>query len=179
MLRILTAGLLAGLSMFVFGVVEHMAFEWETRTLLSLAADPQSRLLETLKSPEFEPGMYGFPANKADAGKEPSGILLLWPRSAAEIEPRQLLGEFLAGLVACTFAAWIVSQLSDQCQFWQRWRVVLVTGLIGWLAINTSYWLWYRFSWEFTRDSLYCALLEWSSSGLIIAAIVRSENSEG
>jgi hypothetical protein len=175
MLRVLTAGLLAGLSMFVIGAVEHMAFEWETRTWSSLAADPQSKLLETLKSPEIAPGMYSFPANEADAGKEPSGILLLWPRSAAEIEPRQLLGEFLSGYIACTFAAWIVSQLSERCSFWQRWRVVLVTGLIGWLAITASYWLWYRFSWEFTRDSLYCTLLEWSTSGLIIAAIVREE----
>jgi hypothetical protein len=87
--------------------------------------------------------------------------------------PMQLGGEFATNVFAALLAAAIVAMLRPDAGFAGRWAAVFLMGLITWVSINASYFLWYRFPLLWVRDELFCALMEWAAAGIVIAAIVR------
>lgn len=183
-IRVLLAGLLAGLLVFVTGAIEHAVLGWSDRAMIALPAEKS--FIEALKTHNLKPGMFSFP-DKAEAGTAegyeqlnekykagPSGMLIIHPTGEDMMGPKELGSEFLTNVLAGLLAAWLVSHMAAGATFGQRWQVGPIVGLIAWLSIAASYGIWYRFPWEFVRDELLCVLVDWSIAGLAIAAIVQS-----
>ncbi len=189
MLRILLAGVLAGAVMFGCGAVAHMAFQWEDSK--RQAIPDEDAFLKQVRAKGLKPGLYSFPehhslqqappdkqaaAHKALEEKYkagPNGQLLLGPTGEEMMGATQLGGEAGTNMAACLLAAFILSSLAPGTGFFKRWLIALLIGLCGWLSIETSKHLWYRFPWDYTQDALYCTLFEWGVAGLVLAAIAR------
>jgi hypothetical protein len=188
-LRVLVAGIVAGLLVFCAGAFEHMVLNWGDRAMSSLPSE--TALVEFVRGQSLEPGIYGFPDAPPDfydlpadeqerIGNElnerykagPNGLLIIGPTGQDMMGPAQLGGEIATNIAGGLIAAWIVSLLGQSC-FGTRWLTVMLLGLFGWLSISASHYLWYRFPPAFIRDELFAAVLEWGLAGLVIAAIVK------
>ncbi len=184
--RILVAGIVGGLLLFVMGAVNHTVLGLQTRTFRNV---PESAtFIEHLSDRKLPHGMYVFPdmptaEQQSDAAKwkelnerykaGPSGLLLVDHTGEDMMSLKQLALEFATNVLAATMAAWIVSLMAVEVGIGRRWFAVLLIGLITWLSISASYGIWYRFPHDFVHDDLFCAGLEWAVAGVAIAAIVR------
>ena len=189
-LRILLAGIVGGMLIFVMGATNHMAFHLLDRTFRNIPEpDPFSDQLEfseQVKRHNLDHGFYVFPGmptkeeQKADAkmaawndryAAGPSGMLLIVHRGPLLMG--ELMGkEFASNFIAAILASWIISLAGSDVGFARRWLAAVVIGLIGWFSFIASYGIWYRFPHDFVHDEL-ARLLEWGAAGLAIAAIVR------
>jgi hypothetical protein len=176
--------------MFGAGFAEHMLLGWVGRTMKRPAE--QSTLAEDFKKHFPSEGIYAFPmmpegveklskdemtkawetANE-EYKKGPSAFVSVAPTGQDMMSPMQLGGEFASNFVAAFLAAIIVALMRPEVGFAGRWAAVFLIGIITWVAVNASYFLWYRFSWQFVQDELFCTMVEWAVAGIVIAAIVR------
>jgi hypothetical protein len=184
-LRILLAGIVGGILIFIMGATNHMAFHLLDRTFKNLP-EPDT-FSEQLKTRDLNHGFFLFPGMPtAEEQKDeatmaawndryaagPSGMLLIvhrGPLLMGELMGKELASNFIAALLA----AWIISLAGSDVGFFRRWLAAVVIGLIGWFSFIASYGIWYRFPHDFVHDEALCALLEWSVAGIAIAAIVH------
>jgi hypothetical protein len=187
--RVLAAGIVAGLLVFGAGAFEHMVLGWSARTMSTLPSETAAA--DFVRGQKLEPGIYGFPdhpANLSDLSAEekervmnevndrykagPNGWIIVGPTGEDMMGGKQFGGEIASNILGALIAAGIVSLLAPR-GFAVRWAVVVLMGIFGWLSISASHYLWYRFPGLWVRDELLAALLEWGVAGLAIAAIVR------
>jgi hypothetical protein len=185
MIRILIAGVLGGIVAFVCGAVEHMVFQWQDRHFK--AVPNETAFAKWLKDEKLEAGIYAFPYGDENAMKDekayaefnerykngPNGILLMGPTGRDMMTFRELGLEALTVIAVALIAAWILTLLAPGTDYFQRWRVVALIGLTGWLSISASHGIWYRFPDAFVWDELFCAIFEWGVAGLVIAAVAK------
>jgi len=184
--RILIAGLLGGILVFLMGFVSHAVFDLQGRTMLNVP--DQSSFEAYIRSHELKHGLYVFPdiptaADQKDAAKMatinerykagPSGLLLIAHTGEDMMGPGTLGKELATNVIAALIASWIVSLFSAEVGFVRRCLAVLLMGVFAWFSIAASYGIWYRFPHDFIHDEFFCTLLEWSVAGFAIAAIVR------
>jgi hypothetical protein len=187
LVRVLIAGVVGGILVFIMGAVEHAALGLQSRTMLRVP-DEQT-FIEHLKSRNLKPGLYDFPAMPANVKEKdqaklydeinarykagPAGLLLIAPTGEDMMGAKTLGLEWASNTIAAMLVAWIVSLMGADTGFLRRWLSVVAIGVVGWLSLTASYGIWYRFPHAFCHDELYCVLLEWVVAGLAIAAIVR------
>jgi hypothetical protein len=185
--RILIAGIVGGILVFVMGAVNHMVLGLQGRTMSNLA--DEASLVATIKVSGVKPGLYMFPglpskAQQPDQAKAmtelnerykagPAGLLLIAPTGEDMMGAKTLGLEWATDTIAALLVAWIVSLMASDVGFVRRWIAVVAIGAVAWLSLTASYGIWYRFPHAFVHDELYCALLEWGVAGLAIAAIAR------
>jgi len=184
-LRILIAGFVGGVLIFVTGAMNHMAFHLLDRTFKNI---PElDAFSEQLKTRNLDHGFYVFPGMPTEEEQKdeakmaawneryaagPSGMLLIV--HSGPLLMGELLGkEFATNTIAALLAAWVISLAGPDVGFGRRWLAAVAIGLIGWFSFIASYGIWYRFPHDFVHDEALCALLEWSVAGAAIAAIVR------
>jgi hypothetical protein len=105
--------------------------------------------------------------------KGPAALVVVAPTGQDAMGPMQLGGEFATNVFCALLAAAIVAMIRPDAGFAGRWAAVFLMGLMTWVAINASYYLWYRFPLLWVRDELLCTMTEWAVAGIAIAAIVR------
>jgi hypothetical protein len=185
--RILIAGIVGGILVFVMGAVNHMVLGLQGRTMSSIANEPT--FIEHLKGRNLKPGLYSFPEVPANAAEQdqakvyaevnerykagPAGLLLIAPTGEDMMGAKTLGLEWATDTLAALLVAWIVSLMASDVSFVRRWIAVVAIGGVAWLSLTASYGIWYRFPHAFVDDELYCVLLEWGVAGLAIAAIAR------
>lgn len=187
MLRVIIAGVAAGVAVFFAGFVDHEIFNWSARSFSRLKDEAAVSELIAKKIPDA--GIYGVPQMsedydklKGDAKKKeddrvgelykkgPVATIIVAPTGQEMMSARELGGEAISNIAAALLVAWMVSQ-SASSQFVCRWLMSFAFGLASWLSIGASHYLWYRFPWAFERDELFCSLFEWAVAGLVIAAV--------
>jgi hypothetical protein len=183
MLRVLIAGVLGGIAMFVWTSIAHVAtplgrigFSQITNEAPVLAA-MQSAMAD-------KPGLYFFPwVDPADPNMEknyqekmranPSGLILYRPPSANEgMTPVQLAEEFSKELVQTLIAAFLLS-LTTLGAYIARVGFVALIGVSAGIATNVSYFIWFGFPWDYTAAYASIEIIGGLVAGLVIAAIVR------
>ncbi len=190
MIRVIIAGVLGGIAMFIGGAFSHMFLELESRSFHRLPDENAAR--DFTIGQGLQAGAYGFPAvaenfNKmtpAEQGIEydrvnaafrtgPAGYIFIAPTGEDLMGTKQLAGEFIADVLAATLAAFIASHLSTLTSFARRWLLIVLIAPIAWLSLTASFVLWYRFPMTFIQDGFFAALIEWTVAGAVIAAVVR------
>jgi hypothetical protein len=177
---------IGGALMFVGGYVEHGILGWVGRQIKSPA--DEASLNEDFKKHFPADGVYALPPVPPDMEKltaeqktayneaykkGPSALVVVAPTGQDMMGPMQLGGEFATCAVAALLAAIIVALMRPEVGFAGRWSAVFLIGIITWLSVNASYYLWYRYPWPWVQDELFCAMVEWAAAGIAIAAIVR------
>jgi hypothetical protein len=173
MLRIILAGLLGGLAMYVWSSIAHVATplgEMGISTIkneAAVTAPMQAELGETK-------GFYKFPA-AAMAGKPasgPGGVLVYWGSQPSEMSASTLASEAVVEIAEAIVAAIILSTVA-LTGYLARVGVVTLVGVCAVLSTNPSYWIWYKFPTDYTLAAILIDLIGYIVAGLVIAAILR------
>lgn len=185
MKRTLLAGILAGIVVFVFSAILHMATPIGHMGLKSLPAE--DAVLAAMRAGIPDAGLYFFPGmdvTKTPTEAEqkawteryvagPTGLLVYSPGGKPPMMPRQLVVELLADIVAACLAAWIVGQTAGR--FGRKVLIVLLLGVFVWLAESVSLWNWYGFPDAWAVADLIDQAGGWLVGGFVIAAMQRTK----
>lgn len=172
MLRILIAGILGGVAMYVWSSVAHIATPLGQ---MGISTMPNEAPVTAAMQANLggKPGLYMFPA-AAMAGKTvagPSGILVYQDQST-EMTPSTLASEAVVEILEAIVAAFLLS-FAALTGYWSRVGFVSLVGLAAVLSTNPSYWIWYKYPASYTLAAMVIDLVGYVVAGLVIAAILR------
>jgi hypothetical protein len=177
-MRILIAGLLGAIAMFVWTSIAH------TMTPLAYTGFSQmpneKAVLDVMhQSIGDKATLYFFPwvdpkdpnvmTKQTELRKtNPHGLLLYAPPSAApEDMTPMMIKEFVKELIQTLIAAFIVSGMA--AAFFNRVIAVTLIGVSAGLATNASYWIWYGFPLDYTLAQIIIEVVGAFVAGLAIA----------
>lgn len=188
MTRILIAGVLGGLAMFVWTSFAHIA------TPLGWAGfqtvKDEAALNTMLKTLGDRPGLYIFPGMDVHAKDQnaemkrvematkvnPSGLLLYRPvGQGVEMQPSTMLSELVKEIVVCLIAAFLLTTTSLP-KLWERAGFVAAIGAVASLETNASYRIWYGFPSDFTAAAILMSFVGYIIAGFVIGFIVKPRN---
>ena len=190
--RILLAGILGGIAMFIWSFVAH--------DLLPLGEigmrqfDNEDHVLGTLKTDLGDAaGIYHFPGHMAGpnatrqeraeaikramekAASGPSGILIY--HSNRQFSFGKLLGvEFTTELLEAILAVFVLSQTGIQ-SFVGRIGFVLVVGILAAMTTNIPYWNWYGFHSHYTAAYMFTEIVGFLLVGIVAALLLPKPRS--
>ena len=183
MVKVLGGALVAGIVVFFWGAIAHMALPIGT---MGIPQNPgEDKVVAAIKDTIREPGFYFIPgrdmskplskseeeAYTAKIKQGPSGVMVIHPEGSDSMSPRQLLTELGSSIVAAFLAALVLTQVRSG--YFGRVLVVTAMGLFGFLSILVSYWNWYGFPTDFTIGAVLDEVIGWFLAGLVLAAIIR------
>ena len=174
MLRILIAGLLGGIAMYVWSSIAHVATPLGTLGVSTLPNE--SVTVDNLASSIGDTGgLFFFPMNmnaNASVATAPGGILVYNPKSPTGMQPSNLIVEFVTELVEAILAAWLLAQTA-LTGFAQRVAFVTVIGVVAAIVPNVPYWNWYSFPPTYTLWQSLVTVIAYLAAGAAIAAYLR------
>jgi len=179
-MRILIAGVLGGIAMFIWASVAHVA-----TPLASIGLAPMPNEAATItalhQSLGDKPGLYFFPfmasggGAKAMAAQEakmktgPAGILAYTPPGTSGLTAPRMITEFVLEVIESLLAAIVMASAAG---FGRRLTLAAVVGVIAAMATNLSYWNWYGFSLDYTLANAFTELMKFVFAGLAIAFVL-------
>lgn len=189
--RILLAGLLGGIAMFIWSFVAHDVLPLGRIGVSDLSNEPAiidalRTGLATREGLFYYPGL-GLGPNATSAEQReamqrviektangPSGLIVYHPQREFSMAP--LLGtEFLTELIEAILAAFLLAQ-TGLVGYLSRVAFVTVIGVIAAIATNVPYWNWYGFPKRFTAAAIFMQVVGFFLVGLISARVVPSRN---
>jgi hypothetical protein len=180
-MRVLVAGLIGGILMFLWGVVAHMALGLGNVGIRQPA--DESAVLATLHEglgeragvymlPSFDPKQmndpYAVRAYSLKAIRSPYAWVVYLPQGDDMLQmkqqiPRQWASDTLSAL-ALAFVMGLVG-----LGFRRRLAVAAAAAVFAWLSTMVPYWNWYRFPLDFTWAALIEQLIGWLIAGAAMA----------
>ena len=186
-MRILIAGIVGGLIIFICGAIAHEATGLGTAGLAVMAPEREAAVVDAMKAAMGERKIYFFPgvdledpqARKSDAFKAkvaqgPTGIVAYNPGAGCVIGPKMLGTEFAFNVLEGLIAAFIVAHLAANVGYGKRVAIVALIGLAESVSIDGSYWNWYQFPDAYFAAQLAMSVFGSLMAGLAIAKLVRS-----
>jgi hypothetical protein len=186
--RIILAGVLGGIALFLWEAVAHMALPLGMAGVKALANEDAVRA--TLKQNIREPGFYFFPAGGMASGltaeqqraaearaeeqwrTEMSGIMVVHPHGRDVSFGRLLTIQAICDILLALIAAGLVAQ-ALWLPYLGRVAFVGVLGLFPFLASEFPFWNWYGFPADYTFAQLTVHVVGFLVAGLVIAAVVK------
>jgi len=193
-MKILLAGILGGVVMFIWTSIAHMALPLGEAGLREIPNE--SAVLGAMQNNIGEQtGLYIFPGpgvgknatrqEKNEAMKHmgekmatnPSGILMYHAPGRPFTFGKWLGIEFGTELLEAILVVFLLAQTSI-ASFAGRVGFVLVAGILASIATNVSYWNWYGFPCVYTASYMLIQIIGFFLVG-IVAAFVLRKNSVG
>jgi hypothetical protein len=191
--RVLLAGLLGGIAMFVWSSVAHTVLPLG-RTGVQEIPNEQGVLTAMQTQLGAKSGLYAFPGlglgpNPTRAqenaampeyekklASSPSGLLIYHPPGASGFTPGKLGTEFVTELIEALFVAFLLAQ-TTLGSFLSRVGFVTLIGITAAITTNIPYWNWYGFPSTYTTAYMTIEIVGYVVAGLVVAAIVKKERS--
>lgn len=183
--RLMLAGLIGGIAMFIWGAVAHMALPLGDIALKGLPAE--AAIVPELKKAISQHGVFMIPSmgdgemSEADekAWEEkyragPRGLLIYDPSGGEPMSISQLGAELLSNVLAALLLAVVLSGL--RAGPFGGTIVGAGMGLFAWLSIDVSYWNWYRFPSAFTCAAMIEQMVGGLVTGLAVALVLRRKS---
>ena len=190
MKRVLLAGVLGGIAMFVWASIAHLALPLG-RTGIKEIPNEQAVLSGMQAQLGGTSGFYAFPGmglgpnptreeeNAAMQQYEqklaanPSGILIYHPPGAKALQPSQLITEVLTEVAEALLLAWLLAQ-TTLATFASRMGFVIMAALMATITTNLPYWNWYGFPTSYTTAYMGIQLVGYLVAGVVVASILKS-----
>ena len=189
--RVVTAGILGGLAMFVWLFVAH---EFLPLGEMGVGEIPnEARVLSPMQAAISQAGLYLFPGfglgsnptsqqrNEAmptymkKYEQSPHGLLVYHPPSGAFRFGAALAREGALNLVEGLLVAWLLSWAAPARGYAARVGFVVIVGILATLTTNMEYWNWYEFPSKYIAGYMITQVIGYTLVGLIAAAFVKSE----
>lgn len=189
MKRILLAGVLGGIAMFVWSSIAHVALSLGNTGIKEIPNE-QSVLAGMQTQLGASSGLYMFPGmglgpnptrqeqNAAMQQYEqklaanPSGLLIYHPPGAKALSPGQLGTEFFTEMVEALLLALLLAQTS-LATFASRMGFVTVAALMAAITTNIPYWNWYGFPVSYTTAYMGIELVGYLVAGAVVATMLK------
>ena len=189
--RILLAGILGGIAMFIWTSIAHMALPLGEAGIREIPNE-QAVLGAMQTNLGQQSGLYLFPGfglgpnptrqQRSEAMKHmgerlasnPSGILMYHPPGRALMMGRLLGIEFATELLESILAVFLLAQ-TRLVSFGARVGFVTVAGILAAIATNVSYWNWYGFPSVYIASYVFTQIVGFLCVGLV-AALVFGRN---
>jgi len=188
-MKILLAGVLGGIVMFIWTSIAHMALPLGEAGVGEIPTE--STVLGAIQSNIGEQtGLYIFPGpgigknatrnEKDEAMKHmgekmaanPSGILM-YHAPGRPLELGKLLGvEFGTELLEAILVVLLLAQ-TRIASFAGRVGFVFVAGILAAIATNVSYWNWYGFPCAYTASYILTQIVGFLCVGIVAALVLR------
>ena len=188
-MRILLAGILGGIAMFVWTSIAHMALPLGETGINEIPNE--SALLSAMQSSIGDKtGLYVFPGlgvgknatreAKNEAMKQmqqriatnPSGILMYHPPGRPFGFGKSLAVEFSTEVLQAILVIWLLAQTRIG-SFAGRVGFVLIAGILAAITTNVSYWNWYGFPAVYTANYILIEIVSFVLVGVIAALVLR------
>jgi len=175
--RILLAGILGGLGLFVWGGLSHTVLGLGEHGVQYLA-EPQP-LVDALRISIPQSGFYYFPQMdssgklRPEQANGPWGILIYHPSGASPMMTRQLVNECILNIVQALIAAFLLSLAPGLTGYPSRAGFVIVLGLLAGAGLSIEYWNWYGFPANYTAATIADKVIGFVIIGLVAAAFVK------
>ncbi len=192
MKRIIIAGLLAGLVVFIWSSISWMALPFHGKTLHTIPDEALN--LEVMDEQMTVHGVYHYPgmgdkeAMKADPEKAMAELTekhARGPRVAFMVflpggGPIMYPMTFITGLLIYVIAGWIAAYLlsvstGKMKSFKQRVLFVTLLGVFATLFINFGELNWWFFPVDYTMLAAIDSIISWFLAGLVIAWRIQPE----
>jgi hypothetical protein len=174
--RVVVAGVLGGLAVFIWGFISHMVLPLGEAGVSPLPG--QEAVLQVLSENVHEKRIYVFPAfeNDPDYSKMtaayttgPHGILALTPPGGPFNFPKALGIEATTNVLGALLAAFLLAAAGAGAAGWAtRLGYGVALGAFASVAIDFSYWNWYGFPGVYTLAQLTDAVVGWALAALVI-----------
>ena len=188
-MRILFAGILGGIVMFIWTSIAHMALPLGEAGINEIPNE--STVLNAMQSSMGDTaGLYIFPGlgvgknatrdEKNQAMKQmqqriaanPSGILMYHPPGRQFAFGKSLAVEFSTEVLQAILIIWLLAQTRIE-SFTARVGFVLIAGILAAITTNVSYWNWYGFPGVYTASYIFIEVVGFVLVGVIAALILR------
>ena len=189
MKKILWAGLVGGLVVFLWGTLSHTLLPIGQMGLKPMPVS--SPLLDAMKSGLSEEGLYYYPGREADRKQTeaedavwmtkyrmgPTGLLLYRPNGAEPMSPGQLGIQLATDIFGALLLAYLLVAIAGstgaQVPLAKLLRISCVAGLFAWASISIAHWNWYGFPRAFVLAELIDQVVGWMLAGWIMALLWR------
>ena len=191
-MRILLAGILGGIAMFVWNFVGHAVLPLGEVGVREMPNE--QAVLDAMKTNLTENGLYHFPGRdlgpnatrqeKSDAMKRimekvatgPSGFLVYHP--SRPVSFGRLLGiEFATDVLQSILVVFLLAQTTID-SFIGRVGFVFVAGVLATITTNVSYWNWYGFPKRYTAAYMFIEIVGFLCVGIVAALILGKRNTQ-
>jgi hypothetical protein len=188
-MKILLAGILGGIAMFIWTSIAHMALPLGEAGISEIPNE--SAVLSAMQSNiRDQTGLYIFPGpgvgknasrqEKNEAMKRmsekmaanPSGILMYHAPGRPFTLGKWLGIEFGTELVEAILVVFLLAQTGIAC-FAGRLGFVLVAGILASITSNISYWNWYGFPQAYTASYMFIQIIGFFLVGIVAALVLR------
>lgn len=195
MKRLLLAGILGGLTLFVWTFVAHEFLGLGEMGVGEIANE--AVVLSAMRGAIPEAGFYIFPGVGLgpNATKEqrkaampeymkkyeqsPHGVLVYHPASGPFNLGAALGRQFALNVLQALLAAWLVSCGASGRGYSARVGIVVFAGVLAAISTNIEYWNWYAFPGKYTAGYMTTQIVAFVLAGFVIAALVKSETAAG
>jgi hypothetical protein len=193
--RVLLAGVLAAIAMFIWSFVAHMVLPLGYTGVRELPNE--SAVLSAMQSSIGQTsGLYLFPGlgagpsptsaqrNAAMKNYEPklaanpSGLLIYHPPGGTGITGGKLGLEFLTEFVEALLAVILLAQTRISSYAGKVGFITLV-GMVAAVTSNIPYWNWYGFPGNYTSAYMTMQIVGFLVAGLVAAAVVKNREPLG
>ena len=179
-MRVIIAGLLGGLVIFIWGAVAHMVLPFGEMGVGQ--ASNEDAVIQILKDNMPKQGVYMVPglsnaqmadekavlAYQAKAVAQPNAFIVYQPEGRDGTQMNQnLLHEYISNTLAALIAAMILSL--GALSFSKRVLLSVGLGVFSWLTVSAPYWNWYRFPQDFSLANLVMLSIGWLLAGFAMA----------
>jgi hypothetical protein len=190
--RIILAGILGAIAMFIWTSIAHMALPLGEAGIGEVPND-EALMTAMQSSIGAKTGLYIFPGMglgpdathaqrsaamkgyEAKLEKNPSGLLMYHPAgSRPMVMSKYLTIEFATELLEALLAVILLAQTRIG-SFGGRLGFVTVTGILAAIATNVSYWNWWGFPTVYTASYMFIQVVGFFFVG-IVAALVLPKN---
>jgi len=190
MKRILLAGILGGLTLFVWMFVAHEILGLGEMGVGEIPNE--AVVLSAMRGAIPEAGFYIFPGfglGPKPTGEQrkaatpeymkkyeqsPHGILVYHPPSGPFHFGTLLGREFALNVLQALLAAWLLSCAASGQGYATRAGFVAVAGVLAAISTNVEYWNWYEFPGKYIAGYMTTQILGFVLAGLVIAAFVKN-----
>jgi hypothetical protein len=192
--RILLAGVLGGIAMFVWASLAHIVLPLG-QTGIQEIPNEASVLSAMHSSLGEKSGMYMFPGMELGASPtreqqhaamehygeklaaNPSGLLIYHPPGAKALRPGQLITEFLTEVIEALIVVFLLGQ-TRLTSFGSRVGFVTLAGVLAAITTNISYWNWYGFPVSYTAAYMTIEIVGYVVIGIVAALIMRNSGTK-
>ena len=189
MKKIVIAGILGGIVMFMWGAICHVVLPVGSMGLKNLPNE--DAVLNALKQSVNESGLFFYPgldmtrklseaeqrAWEARYEAGPTGLLLYNVQGSKPMPPSRLLMEVVSDILAALILAVLFSRMPGTVA--SRAIVGGCVGLFAWLTISTSYWNWYGFPAAFILGEGLDQIIGWLLAGAVMGWVLKPKQPTG
>src|SRR5438874_8832159 len=188
-MKILLAGILGAVAMFIWTAITHMALPLGEAGVTEIPNE--SAVLSTMQSNiADQTGLYIFPGmgvgknasrkEKSEAMKHmdekiaanPSGILMYHAPGRPFTFGKALGIEFVTQLLEAILVVFLLAQTRIE-SFAGRVGFVLAAGILAAIATNVSYWNWYGFPTVYICSYMLIQIVGFLCIGIVAALVLR------